>query len=783
MPVACCCPSCVICSDRFLVTGTGTVSDINEGSSCGWSERHGIAYIVDSENHTHFGSLALGANTLVRCETEHTYGLASCIVTLSVIGTNGVQVGAVVNYTNDSNYHFSRLTIGPNGCLSLYERAAGVDTLLASVPCSTEPAEYISVRTYYDEVSGVFAAECNGSQVDVAVEVGTGTFDGGTKVGIRTDSMAGGQCGVGQFVFERYFEVGRSDYCRKFLPTCQIGRPDDFLRTAIGCGWYSDGATITSGQLVLPPNKTAVYLAPNSEDGAMTAEFDLTANANGDDLLVYVGLDTYLSGVGPTASGYFAHIHVGDDDLPSIELFKLTEGSPQQLNVCPEPPKCPLIAGETYHVTVCLSNNRLVCNIGGAGPYYIGCCSSVGNITIPSGVSYAGVQAAKAWTVYDNTDDLLIDNWNLTKAHHPNHNKCKNCGDCLGLCGSFAIEIDLGGDFAIFAGSPCLAPGEVCEGQQPPAGKYVLSNHSEYPGFSGCGSALGIPDYTCPTTGLPPFGFGAICMFYYYAGGDCLTTVQLEMASACCVAGPEGFPSWYLHIGYCDLRLIYETYINEGLPYVAPTTMRYRTAINFGTHDYGDITSQVPEFITITKLGDAGVNCHSTTSTSDPCLDSACALTCGDLEQEPCDEGGPHPFDNQCYLQCVSGTLSGHPFQAWIDNGVMGPDGQCPHAGFPQCNRCVAQDPSGEWVVDQLPFILSDSEVSCPSMYLGMTITGQCYPSVTEARWFLSTLCDPDTCDCIGDVTMAIDGEICASTVNNTMGNVGEVESGSCSSG
>lgn len=226
----CCESECPIGSDSFPT---------DQDPPSGWVE------VAGTDWHTTSGTLRTStSNALLKYGTAQPDGEASMYVAVTVYGAVGDEFLLLIAYTDSNNFHFVKFTIGsPNGCMALYRRVGGVDTLITQRQVDAAASTTHLVQAYFGQ--GLFACQFDGDNPNVSTgklyhqEVGyTGTY-----CGLGTGTISG-EVRFDSFVFQKHRkdEDGLRN-CIGWLPLCEllddgIGRADD---TNVGCT-YNEAA-------------------------------------------------------------------------------------------------------------------------------------------------------------------------------------------------------------------------------------------------------------------------------------------------------------------------------------------------------------------------------------------------------------------------------------------------------------------------------------------------------------------------------------------------------------
>lgn len=288
MACKCCNDECAICSDNF---NRADGSDIDTGSACGWTESSG-SWSISSNTLVTSSTSAVAKNN-----TPHPDAISSAVVSADLSGNSGDKPRILVDFTDTSNYHFAELTIGTNGCLALYSRIAGTNTLLAIKPFSIAANTPQTVTVYFDgATTGNFGAVAGSTTVLADATAPTG----GIYVGHGTGSVAAA-CAFDNFVFGKYFQTGTAESCPTIGdPPCSIG-DDTFTRadsSDIGCPWTVNSGTwsIASNHLTAASNGVVEYIIPNPSGTSLgVVQATISLNATNDYARLHLGYNAGTS--------------------------------------------------------------------------------------------------------------------------------------------------------------------------------------------------------------------------------------------------------------------------------------------------------------------------------------------------------------------------------------------------------------------------------------------------------------------------------------------------------
>lgn len=296
-----CCCACPICEDDF---DRGDDTDIDTGSTCGWTEDAG-AWEIKTNTLRTSSSSAVASVTSVHPDTPY-----ATYIEATLYGASGDELRILIDYADTSNYLFAQLTIGdPNGCLELYRRSGGSNTLLTAVRVVAAASTAHLVKVYWgeDKTDTEMFGAVFGSAILLFEE--TGTND---QVGLGTGTVAG-EVRFDDFVFEKHQPTSPTDPpCNNQVPyQCAI-MSDNFTRaddTDIGCSWDEDTGnwSIASNELTVGTTSAVALVEtehPNQEVFARTV-IAFTGDV-GDIVRSYLAWDS-------SSSNICAEVTIGDD--------------------------------------------------------------------------------------------------------------------------------------------------------------------------------------------------------------------------------------------------------------------------------------------------------------------------------------------------------------------------------------------------------------------------------------------------------------------------------------
>jgi hypothetical protein len=230
-----CCGSCEICTDDFTRADS---TDIDTGSSCGWTETAGSWEIASNTLRT------ASSNAEATCDTTHPDAVPSHYVSVSMYGATSDELIVHVGTT-----HKAIVTIGsPNGCLALYDGGTLLTKMLIDAPATTAK----TLKVWYG-----LTPVADGADSQLAAQWDAGTIlrynvtRAGNGVALGTGTIAS-TVRFDDFIYEKHYTTTDTPCKKPDAPTCTIvsdsfGRADS---SNIGCGF-----TETSGSFAIATNK------------------------------------------------------------------------------------------------------------------------------------------------------------------------------------------------------------------------------------------------------------------------------------------------------------------------------------------------------------------------------------------------------------------------------------------------------------------------------------------------------------------------------------------------
>lgn len=334
----CCCVTvdCTIGSDTFSTTNDPPT---------GWTEASGSDWATNSS----YLSTATD-NAALRFNTAHPDAISSGIVEVSVYGADTDELRVLIDYTDVNNYRFAQLTIGdPNGCLALYERSGGSNTLVTKLRVEAAASTYHTLKVYFGD--GQFAVKLNGVSMLYMHRPESGT---GTYAGVGTGSIAS-TVRFDNFTFSKHkdADVAGSETCQEYVEHCGL-LTDLFARannTDIGCAWTESAgswAIASTAYLETASSNAVAYTNVVHPEGAYSGKVTMSVNAGsmlaGDEVVLYVSFADSTNtmkavfkladagGAGGTCKLYSGGGQVGT--TLALTTFKEGSAGPHSFSLC-----------------------------------------------------------------------------------------------------------------------------------------------------------------------------------------------------------------------------------------------------------------------------------------------------------------------------------------------------------------------------------------------------------------------------------------------------------------
>ena len=258
-----CCGTCEITTDDF---DRADDTDIDTGSSAGWTETAGSWEIVSNTLRT------ASSSAKATCDTTHPDAVPSHYVSVTVYGADTDQLRVHVGD------HYAQLTIGsPNGCLALYTSGG---TLLTKMRVDVAATTIHTLKVWYgltehdptDESQ--FAAQVNSETVLRYV-----VTRNGNSVALGTGTI-GSTVRFGDFIYEKHWTATDLS-CKQSARPCAIFS-DTFTRADDadpGCSWteVSGTSAITSNKLAFTAAGIAICnVVHPANESTMLVQVDFT---------------------------------------------------------------------------------------------------------------------------------------------------------------------------------------------------------------------------------------------------------------------------------------------------------------------------------------------------------------------------------------------------------------------------------------------------------------------------------------------------------------------------
>jgi hypothetical protein len=279
--VGCCCePGCDICADDFTRSDS---SDIDTGSSCGWTEAVG-SWDISSNTLRSTGG---GSNALAICDTPHPDGDTTMVVEAWIKhSTNGSACDLIVNYVDSSNYFYVRYNFAASngGSIDIRKNVAGTHSSIISQPSLAINAGSTYVARVCVTESGAISAYWQATGETIATpRASTPSAQGmtGTKCGFGSNGT--GTATFDNFVFSRGYHADHAPDCEACRIACG-GCVTDTVAMSYQC--VVSGSTYFDGTYLVEYASTCVY---DGDGPGVTS-----CNANDFDkcrLLLWVGIN------------------------------------------------------------------------------------------------------------------------------------------------------------------------------------------------------------------------------------------------------------------------------------------------------------------------------------------------------------------------------------------------------------------------------------------------------------------------------------------------------------
>lgn len=406
-----CAQQCPIDSDDFSAT--------NDPPS-GWTEE------VGSDWETTGGTLRTStSNASLTFNTSHPDALASAIATAYLYGADGDELRIQVNKTDDNNYHFAQLRIGdPNGCLELWERVAGVETMLSVCRVPAPAATFNKVVVYFglDLFAAALVTGTDDANNRLSFKVTGGTGD---QVGVGTGTISG-EVQFNDFTFDRHREAsGDWTVCNKYPASCYV-IGDLFTRsdnTDLGCGWeeVSGDWEVDTNTLAIAATSAILRCTTEHTTAGNAASISVMARGASNDLIrLIVAYDP----AAPTTY-YFCEWKV-NTTTGYLKVYRKTAGVDTQLatvNVNCDP-------NVAMSLSLCISGTRVTAAISGTftGGFITG-VAIAGAVNTPIvGARYVCLGTGS------QANDVHFNNFVYTRAYDPDNTGCLVCVENCSCC-------------------------------------------------------------------------------------------------------------------------------------------------------------------------------------------------------------------------------------------------------------------------------------------------------------------------------------------------------------
>ena len=405
--MSCCCdPGCDIFTDLFTRADSPTVD--------GWTVQHGTWEIDTNTLRTSSPSASIVS------DTAHPDGIGEGYVKASFNAHDNDKLRLLIDWLDDSNYHFAQITVGTNGCIELYRRAGGFNTLLTRNIINLDYTTTLTPELYFGE--GYITVELNSVKI-----CKTTTTVGGTKAGVGTDSVVG-EVTIDDFYFKRYYsEPDHTDCPRITCADSCVIQSDTFNRddsTNVGCVWeevFGDHYAITSNTLRTSNSDSIIKcLTPNPEDSYDGYVACTIYGADGDKLRLFIDyFDEH--------NCHYVQFTIGTSGC--IELYRRSGGTDTILTK----KTCSITPSSATSVQLYLGEGYLTGTVGSTSAchkisYIGGKHSALGTGAISGEVRFDAFSYQFYYDITNHptcpqtscTTDCLIDSDNFTRADSSN---------------------------------------------------------------------------------------------------------------------------------------------------------------------------------------------------------------------------------------------------------------------------------------------------------------------------------------------------------------------------
>jgi len=428
-----------------------------------WEERAGTDW------QTTGGTLRTAtSNALIKWKTEQPESIAEYVADVSIYGATGDELRVIVNYVDDSNYDFAQFTIGSSGCIALYKRVAGTNTLLsrkfASIPASTATSIRVWMGNNGTEYTFAAAAEITWSiRSPSVVRVGTGLY-----IGLGTGAIAS-TIRFDDFSFKRHWHSTVTPTCPRITYACdyyQLHLNNAGSTTDTTCSfteqagsWSLDSFSVGGMARVSTTDTNATLLCeaihPNErgETGITARVFSATGGNLDGDLRLYMGW--------VDANNYFyANFNV-TGGLVVLALNQVVAGTTTVLYT--EDMGTYTVTGGSYFYA-CMANGRF--NARWTGFDLANQTGRGALVTIPTTACKVGIGTGASSPSGIRAQELV-----LRRAYSGEDPSCAACPDiCHEDCCDESIN-----DLSLDLGSPGPLTNDTCDECTTPQGEIVLA--------------------------------------------------------------------------------------------------------------------------------------------------------------------------------------------------------------------------------------------------------------------------------------------------------------------
>lgn len=361
------------------------------------------------------------------------------------------EVIAYVDYTDADNHHFVKFTANdPMGCIEIYERASGTNTLISSVRCALPSDAYTKVYIYWGERS-------NGDYELTAYALGGGgeaAWCYGTVTGFTTDEKA---IGTGTVTTGVYFEnlylwkhySPTDTECWEAPQACTLVYDTFTDFTETGCSWEESGGswsiststatTSTAGAMIISQNRHPY------DQGRLKLQTAIYLNTVGASAKIWIEHEKLYLQLTRTSS-----------TVITSELFDDATGS----------------LGTAKATTMSSTNNYIVITICYDGSYVFYTASFTGGFLVSASIAVTVAVTGRAAIEFESgSGSMFVAYGILTKMPDDETPGCvpcvepSNCCIATGYEAPFAVRVELGA-VSFFTDSYCTECSDATKGSK-----------------------------------------------------------------------------------------------------------------------------------------------------------------------------------------------------------------------------------------------------------------------------------------------------------------------------